>query len=164
MTRAWTLSRGLRKNGPTLMRPTWNECKNHKPPCLLLRHFTMVGLDAFSWPNKAVSPQWRNGLGLMPACASSFDAATITDSVVIGKLNETNQTKKVMYQSEFYQRKPASDDRRKILSAIIALVESGRSLPGNWFLTAKAFLENRPLPSVELWKQIQDKLEKSAHA
>ena len=69
-----------------------------------------------------------------------------------------------MYQSEFYQRKPASDDRRKILSAIIALVESGRSLPGNWFLTAKAFLEKRPPPSGELWKQLQDKLEKNAHA
>jgi hypothetical protein len=51
-----------------------------------------------------------------------------------------------------------------ILSATIAWVESGRSLPGNWFLTAKAFLEIRPPPSDELWKQIQDKLEKSAHA
>ena len=54
------------------------------------------------------------------------------------------------------------DERRKILSEIIALVEGARCLPGNWFLTAKAFLEKRPPPSGELWKQIQDKLEQNA--
>jgi len=63
-----------------------------------------------------------------------------------------------------YPNERLADDRRKILSAIIALVESGRSLPGNWFLTAKAFLEKRPSPSGEFWKQIQDMLEKNACA
>jgi hypothetical protein len=63
-----------------------------------------------------------------------------------------------------YPTAKLADDRRKILSAIIALVQSGRSLPGNWFLTAKAFLEKRPPPSGDLWKQIQDKLEKNAVA
>ena len=63
-----------------------------------------------------------------------------------------------------YPTAKLADDRRKILSAIIALVESGRSLPGNWFLTAKAFLEKRPRPSGELWKQLQDKLEKKTVA
>ena len=63
-----------------------------------------------------------------------------------------------------YPNAKLGDDRRKILSAIIALMESGRSLPGNWFLTARAFLENRPPPSGELWKQIHDNLQKNACA
>ena len=63
-----------------------------------------------------------------------------------------------------YPTTKLADDRRKIVSAIIALVETGRSLPGNWFLTAKAFLEKRPRPSGELWKQLQDKLEKKTVA
>jgi len=63
-----------------------------------------------------------------------------------------------------YPTAKLADDRRKVLSAIIDLVETGRSLPGNWFLTAKAFLEDRPPPSGELWKQLQDKLEKKTVA
>jgi len=63
-----------------------------------------------------------------------------------------------------YPTAKLSDDQRKILSAIIALVESGRSLPGNWFLTAKAFLEKRPPTSGELWKRLQNEIEKNAYA
>src|SRR5437879_10584911 len=54
-----------------------------------------------------------------------------------------------------YPTAKLADDRRKILSATIALVESGRSLPGNWFLTAKVFLKKRPPASGEFWKQFQ---------
>ncbi len=63
-----------------------------------------------------------------------------------------------------YPTAKLADDRRKVLSAIIALVESGRSLHGNWLSTAPAFLEKRPPPSGELWKRLQDELEKNAYA
>ncbi len=63
-----------------------------------------------------------------------------------------------------YPTAKLADDRRKVLSAIIALVESGRSLPGNWLSTAPAFLEKRPPPIGELWKRLQAELEKNTYA
>ena len=63
-----------------------------------------------------------------------------------------------------YPTAKLADDRRKVLSAIITLVESGRSLPGNWLSTAPAFLEKRPPPIGELWKRLQAELEKNTYA
>src|SRR6266571_4932531 len=54
-----------------------------------------------------------------------------------------------------YPTAKLADDRRKVLCAIIVLVETGRCLPGNWLSTAQAFLEKRPPPSGELWKQLE---------
>lgn len=63
-----------------------------------------------------------------------------------------------------YPTASLADDRRKILSSVIALVEGGRSLSGDSFTTALAFLEKRPPTSGEFWKQLQDELAKNVYA